>query len=72
MRDKYAMFNTHITTVKGLTTEGLTMKKETLDVRFTSDSHETLSISNGHIQFSVDFKPIMKLIEETRKDKRTS
>lgn len=69
MRDPYAMFNTHIRTVKGLTMINTSLIKERLDIRFTSDDHETLSISNGKVQFSVNYKDVLKLVEETRKDR---
>lgn len=68
MRDKYARLNTHIKSVKGLTTTTEGVYKERLDIRFTSDTHETLSITNSKIQFSVNYDDVLKLVEETRAD----
>lgn len=71
MRDPNALFNTHITTLTGTTSDASKIRKEPMDVRFTSDGKgETLSISNGRMQFTVDFKKIMKLVEETREDRK--
>lgn len=69
MRAPGAMFNTHIKSVKGLLTISDNMQKVRVDVRFTSDSHETLSFTVGNIQIAVPFEKVWQLIEETRKDR---
>lgn len=47
-------------------------QKAKIDVRFTSDSHETLSFTYNGIQMGVPFEKVWELIEETRKDNRVS
>lgn len=72
MRAPGAMFNTHIRSVKGLISKEnnpMTIRKVRVDIRFTSDDHETLSLTTDNIQISVDYKQVEKLVEETRKDR---
>ena len=70
MRAPGALFNTHIKTIKGLMTMDDDMiKKVKVDVRFTSDSHETLSFTIHNLQISVPYDKAMQLVEETRKDR---
>lgn len=70
MRMPGAMFNTHIKTIKGLLTMDDDMiKKVKVDVRFTSDDHETLSFTVNNLQIAVPFDKVMDLVEETRRDR---
>ena len=71
MRAPGAIFNTHIKTIKGLMTmdDESVIKKVKVDVRFTSDSHETLSFTIHNLQISVPFEKVWQLVEETRKDR---
>lgn len=70
MRAPNSMFNTHIKSVKGLVSIGSLMPtKARVDVRFTSDTHETLSLTVGNIQIAVPFEKVWELIEETRADR---
>lgn len=72
MRDPNAVFNTHIKTIKGFISKNSTFLEAKIDVRFTSDSHETLSFTYSGIQMAVPFEKVWELIEETRKDNRVS
>ena len=71
MRVPGAIFDTHIMTIKGLFTGSeMVTRKVDVDVRFTSDSHETLSLTFKGMQIMVPFDKVMKLVEETRSDSR--
>lgn len=73
MRDPNAVFNTHIKTIKGfISKNSIFPQKAKIDVRFTSDSHETLSLAYNGIQIAVPFEKVWELIEETRKDNSVS
>lgn len=73
MRDPNAVLNTHIKTIKGLISKNsIFLQNAKIDVRFTSDSHETLSFTYNGIQMAVPFEKVWELIEETRKDNRVS
>lgn len=71
MKAPNSMFNTHIKSVKGLVSIGSLMPIKTrVDVRFTSDTHETLSLTvDNNIQIAVPFEKVWELIEETRADR---
>ena len=73
MRDPNAVYNTHIKTIKGfISKNSIFPQKAKIDVRFTSDSHETLSLAYNGIQIAVPFEKVWELIEETRKDNSVS
>lgn len=71
MKAPNSMFNTHIKSVKGLVSIGsLMLIKTSVDVRFTSDTHETLSLTvDNNIQIAVPFEKVWELIEETRAER---
>lgn len=70
MKDPYATFNTHITTVNGLVSmdDSLIPAKMSVDVRFTSDSHETLSLTVSNLQIAIPFEKVQKIIDDARKN----
>lgn len=72
MRAEGSKLNTHVMTVQGLTTYNDVMFKGPVDIRFTSDTHETLSLTMGNIQIAVGYEKIEELVEETRKDRPRS
>lgn len=71
-----AMFNTWIVDVDGTLNlyVGNTLKsnKAVITVRFTSEGHETLSITDerSDIQYTMPFKKIDELIKLARKEKK--
>ncbi len=70
MRAPNAIFNTHIKSIKGVVSKGsLVPIKAKIDVRFTSDDHETLSLTYENILIVVPFEKVWELIEETRADR---
>lgn len=69
MRASGAIFNTHIKSVKGMISIGIIPKKARVDIRFTSDSHETLSLECEGVLIAVPFEKVMELVEETRADR---
>lgn len=70
MRAPGAIFNTHIKSVKGMISKGsIIPKKARVDIRFTSDTHETLSLECEGVQIAVPFEKVMELVEETRADR---
>lgn len=73
MKDPNAKLNTHMLKIKGYTSTLHPFKifREPYVIRFTSDEHgETLSIENGSIQLSCKYSDILKLVDETRADRR--
>lgn len=69
MRAPGAIFNTHIKSVKGMISKGIIPKMVRVDIRFTSDSHETLSLECEGVQIAVPFEKVMELVEETRAER---
>ena len=71
--EKVGMFNTYYAEVKGMITwvddeENQHMTKEIIGIHFTSDDHETLSLSvSDDAQITVPFDKVMKVVEEARK-----
>lgn len=70
MKDPYATLNTHITTVKGLVSmdDSLIPAKMSVDVRFTSDNHETLSLTVSNLQIAIPFEKVQKIIDDARRN----
>lgn len=70
---KVGMFNTYYAETKGYITwtdeeENQHMTKETVGIRFTSDDHETLSLSvSDDAEITVPFSKVMAVVEEARK-----
>ena len=67
MKDPYAMFNTHILSVKGLMSDERHMYKTRIDIRCTVDDRgETLSLTGDDTQIAVKVKDIERIIKEAR------
>lgn len=69
---KVGVFNTWYAETPGMISwtneEGQPMlTKETVSIHFTSDEHETLSLSIDDAQITVPFDKVMKVAEEARK-----
>ena len=71
--EKVGMFNTYYAETKGYITwvddeDNQHITKETIGIHFTSDEHETLSLSvSDDAQITVPFDKVMKVVEEARK-----
>ena len=65
-----AKLNTWIVDVDGSILANNVMFKNSFAVRFTSDTHETLSITDERsgVQFNVPFKMIQEMIDNARKE----
>lgn len=70
MKEDGAKLNTWIVDVNGSMVANDIMFKVVYAVRFTSDTHETLSITDeiSGVQFSVPFKMIQEMIDKARKE----
>ena len=69
---KVGMFNTYYAETSGMITyeneEGkFVYEKCTVGIHFTSNEHETLSLSVDNAQLTVPFDKVMKVVEEARK-----
>ena len=69
-KDPYAKLNTYFIPVVGLIGDGISYKRKLLYVRFTSDTHETISITDGEadIQYIMAFDGINEMIRKARNE----
>ena len=70
--EKVGLPNTYYAETSGMITyeneEGkFVYEKCTIGIHFTSDEHETLSLSVDNAQLTVPFDKVMEVVEETRK-----
>lgn len=70
--EKVGLLNTYYAETQGMITyeneEGkFVYEKCTIGIHFTSDEHETLSLSVDNAQLTVPFDKVMEVVEETRK-----
>lgn len=71
MRDPNASFNTHITEANSIVSTDEGFGSATVLLHFTSDSRgETLSVSLGELQITMNYKDIEALVKETRDDRK--
>lgn len=69
-KDPFAKLNTYYLPVVGLIGDGTSYKRKLLHVRFTSDTHETISITDfdADIQYIMAFDGINEMIRKARKE----
>lgn len=75
--EKVGLLNTYYAEAPGMITyedgvsDNFVFEKCTVGIHFTSDEHETLSLSVDNAQLTVPFKYVMQVVEEARKHNLT-